>query len=184
MTGEIVDRSMSMRPRTNRYAERGLWFADTMTKEYLTKLYVEQHKSARDISELSGHKKETIARYLDRYGIHRRGTKEATILKIQTDASYRKKLTRRQKQRPHIHDEALKLELEEIKKQGFRCIPIGLLRYPKPDVIAIKDGKIFAIEVELSTIDYEKYNSIKDFDDIIWIDKRKGDRRLKRVNYE
>ena len=161
-----------------------LWFADTITKEYLTKLYIEQNKSAKEISKLSGHKKCTIARYLDRYGIHRRNTKEAIILKIQTDPIFREKITRRQQQRPHIHDEALKLELEEIKKQGFHCIPIGLLKYPKPDIIAIKDGKVFAIEVELSTIDYEKYNNVKDFDDIIWIDKRKGDRRLKRVKYE
>lgn len=59
-------------------------------------------------------------------------------------------------------------ETKELEKQGFRCIPIGKVI---PDIIAIKDNKIFAIEVEYQRPNYNKYTDDvrKYFDDIIWL---------------
>lgn len=66
-----------------------------------------------------------------------------------------------------IENEVLKLE-----KQGFKCIP---LTKTIPDIIAMKDSKIYAIEVEYGKPNYSKYdknNYKNNFDDIIWILKR------------
>lgn len=59
-------------------------------------------------------------------------------------------------------------EIPELEKQGFRCIPIGKVI---PDIIAIKDDKIFAVEVERGTPNYAKYTDVikNYYDDIIWI---------------
>lgn len=60
-------------------------------------------------------------------------------------------------------------EIPELEKQGFKCIPIGKV---VPDIIAIKDGKVYAIEVERGKPNYSKYdkdNYKKMFEDIIWI---------------
>ena len=59
-------------------------------------------------------------------------------------------------------------EIPELEKQGFRCIPIGKVI---PDIIAIKNGKVYAVEVEYGRHpNYSKYNDVKKyFDDIIWI---------------
>lgn len=60
-------------------------------------------------------------------------------------------------------------EIQELEKQGFRCIPITCVI---PDIIATRDGKIYAIEVEYRKPNYVKYNkdNYKDrFDDVIWL---------------
>jgi hypothetical protein len=59
-------------------------------------------------------------------------------------------------------------EIPELEKKGFKCIPIGKVI---PDIIGIKDGKIYAIEVERSKPNYDKYTDDirKYFEDIIWI---------------
>lgn len=147
-----------------------------LTKGKLEEWYLKKKISAKEISRRTGHKKETVAKYLDLHGIPRRTRREAMLAKMETDPKYAKLITRRQKNRWKIHDTALKEELAELRRQGFRCVPIGLLRYPKPDIIAIKGDnvQVFAIEVEMSKIDYGKYKGIEDFDDITWIDKRKA----------
>lgn len=68
------------------------------------------------------------------------------------------------------HSDAIKKEILEYKNQGFRCIEIG---NAYPDFIAIKDNKVYAIEVEFHSPKYEKYNNIKCYDDIIWIRYRR-----------
>ena len=71
-------------------------------------------------------------------------------------------------------DELITEEMNNLEKEGFRIIPIGRNHDPKPDVIAIKDGKVYAIEVESSKPDYDKYCENKlYYDDIIWILKKK-----------
>lgn len=63
-------------------------------------------------------------------------------------------------------------EIPELEKQGFRCVPIGKV---VPDIIAIKNNKLYAIEIEYSEPKYEKYdkNNYKNyFDDVIWIIKK------------
>ena len=66
------------------------------------------------------------------------------------------------------YDKILK-EIPELEKQGFKCIPIGRV---VPDIIAMKDGKIYAIEVEYGNPNYSKYdreNYKNNFHDVIWI---------------
>ena len=154
-------------------------FLEELTKRKLEEWYLEKKMSAKEISRRTGHKKEIIARYLDLHGIPRRTVREAILAKMETDPEYTKRITSRQRVRSKIHDNAVRDELSRLKQQGFRCIPIGLLQYPKPDIIVIKgdNAKVFAVEVELSNIDYGKYENIKDFDDIIWIDRRSYKRK-------
>jgi len=64
-------------------------------------------------------------------------------------------------------------EIPKLEKQGFRCIPIGKVI---PDIIAIKENEIYAIEIERNKPDYKKYDKDdyrKYFKDIIWIIKKK-----------
>lgn len=63
-------------------------------------------------------------------------------------------------------------EIPELEKQGFKCIPVG--HKVTPDLIGIKDGKVYAIEVEYTKTrkpNYAKYtDEIKNYyDDVIWI---------------
>ena len=64
-------------------------------------------------------------------------------------------------------------EIKEFEKQGFRCVPTG--GKVRPDFIAIKDNKVFAVEVEYGRPNYSKYtDAMKMYvDDVIWI-LRKG----------
>ncbi len=79
------------------------------------------------------------------------------------------------------HDAADNLiteEMDNLSKQGFSVIPIGRNRDPKPDIIAMKDGKVYAVEVESSKPDYEKYGeNTKYFDDIIWVLRKKFNKK-------
>lgn len=65
-------------------------------------------------------------------------------------------------------------ELPLLKEQGFEyLVPIGL---PIPDIIGIKNGKVYAIEVEYGwKPNYSKYTeeSKKYFDEVIWILRKK-----------
>jgi hypothetical protein len=66
-------------------------------------------------------------------------------------------------------------ECARLEEQGFRVIPIVKAI---PDIIAIKDGKVYAIECETyGNPAYKKYVGIDYFDDIIWI---VGRRQLKK----
>lgn len=65
-------------------------------------------------------------------------------------------------------------EIPELERQGYVCIPITKV---VPDIIAVKDGKIYAIEVEYGVPNYEKYNKEnykKYFADIIWLLRKNG----------
>jgi|SRR3989338_3760753 len=56
-----------------------------------------------------------------------------------------------------VVDKRIKDEIIELERQGFRCVPVG--GKVRPDIIAIKDGKIYAVEVEYKKRpDYAKYN--------------------------
>jgi len=70
-----------------------------------------------------------------------------------------------------VCNERILKEIPELEKQGFRCIPIG--GKVRPDIIAIKDNKVFAVEVEYKKPNYSKYtdDAKKYYDDIIWIIK-------------
>jgi len=72
-----------------------------------------------------------------------------------------------------INYERIEKEIPKLEKQGFRCIPIGKVI---PDIVAIKDNKLYAIEIEYGNnkIRYDKYDKIKyKYDDVIWILRKK-----------
>lgn len=58
---------------------------------------------------------------------------------------------------------------KDFERKGFRFIPLVKVI---PDAIAIKDNKIFAIELEHKIPRYEKYDGTQGFDDVIWIIKK------------
>lgn len=64
-------------------------------------------------------------------------------------------------------------ECAELERQGFRAIPVGWRIIP--DIIAIKDNKVFAVEVEYGKPNYSKYTpEIQAFyDDVIWLIRKK-----------
>lgn len=64
------------------------------------------------------------------------------------------------------HQKAILEEMENYRKHGFEVVNTDKIR---PDFIARKDGKFYAVEVEFGMPSTTKYNNIKVFDDIIWI---------------
>ena len=68
----------------------------------------------------------------------------------------------------NLHDQLVIQHCAEFEGQGFRCIPL-LKHSVLPDIIAIKDLKIYAIEVERGRLDPRKYENVFCYDDIIWI---------------
>ncbi len=78
-------------------------------------------------------------------------------------------------------------EKDAWERQGYRCFPIGLYGdgYPVPDLIAVKDGKIIAIEVERPQIrkaTKAKYVGKTAFDKVFFVVKNKwGDKRTEEL---
>lgn len=106
------------------------------------------------------------------YSSYRRGkvfTKGETLRKSLTLESRQKIVTTKIR-----HTNAIKQHIKELQEQGFKVFEPD--RKPRPDIIASKDGKIYAIEVEFGTPNYNKYNNTTFFDDIIWIYK-KGEKK-------
>ena len=76
------------------------------------------------------------------------------------------------------HDKAILEEIANFEEQGYRCIPTGLVKLPTPDFIAIKDNRVFAVEVEFGRLQLDRYAGITCYNDIIWV-KRKRTRTKK-----
>lgn len=63
------------------------------------------------------------------------------------------------------HEDMLINELDKLTKEGYKCISFSQVH---PDGIALKDGKIFAVELERGSPNYSKYNLVTGYDDIFW----------------
>jgi hypothetical protein len=72
-----------------------------------------------------------------------------------------------------IHQKTVLNEINRLHLQGYKTLN-GDLK-PHPDIIAVKDGKIYAIEIEFGRPNIAKYNDIDFFDDVLWIKKSKCD---------
>ncbi|RKX44051.1 MAG: hypothetical protein DRP27_07375 [Thermotogae bacterium] len=81
-----------------------------------------------------------------------------------------------EKLRKRYHDKMLLEELKKFERQGYRCIPLIKVI---PDAIVIKDGKVYAVELETDHPDFDKYHNLKvnPYDDVIWIMKSYKKRR-------
>lgn len=70
------------------------------------------------------------------------------------------------------HDNTVLEKSKELENEGYKCILIDKIR---PDIIALKDGKIISVEVEKCTNyrykkdKYKKFNASKYYDSILWI---------------
>ena len=114
------------------------------------------------------------------YGKEKADKMRLKLSKSLQGKTWSKETREKMKSRQRGIKEHWKLILEEsnkLSKQGYRCIPIT---QTIPDIIAIKNNKIYAIEVEVQRdrnyIDMTKYDvsGTKDlFDDIVWIIRRK-----------
>ena len=77
-----------------------------------------------------------------------------------------------QKNSRELHAKLVLEETKKLEQQGFRAIPLIKVY---PDIIAIKNGKVYAVEVEAPhsssrmTAKYDKYDDIKWYDDILRI---------------
>jgi len=113
-----------------------------------------------------------------------------SMLSLHRHCSYETKLRISLKARGRKHTEESKRKMSESKKnvtlslenhkrwvsdtqrklqqEGFRTI---LIAKPLPDIIALKDGKIYAVEVDdgFSFGDTLKYNVPHGYDDVIWV---------------
>jgi hypothetical protein len=97
---------------------------------------------------------------------------------VKKSLATREKMSKYARNRPvNFYDITWKRIMNEVynlEKQGFRCIPIGRVI---PDIVAIKDNKVYAIEVEYKRVpDYDKYDRKdlkKYYDEIMWIIKNK-----------
>lgn len=69
------------------------------------------------------------------------------------------------------HDRWIQEEIKNLTEDGYTVIPIGLREFPEPDIIAMKEGKVFAIEVEGEKPKPSRYYGYPSqfFNDIIWI---------------
>ncbi|MBT7557150.1 hypothetical protein HN615_09520 [Candidatus Woesearchaeota archaeon] len=98
-------------------------------------------------------------------------------------------VSRTLKKHKHFNEDILP-KSKELEDQGFRCIPIG--NGPVvPDIIAIKDNMVFAVEVEngLKEPNFTKYQdtgAMQYYDDIMWIvdEKQKTSQKQKIAEYK
>ena len=100
-------------------------------------------------------------------------TKRKLIL-VNTGKKLSDKTKEKLKNNIKIANERILKEIKEFESQGFRCVPTG--GKVRPDFIAIKDNKVFAVEVEYQRPpNYSKYTNEAKlfFDDIIWILRRR-----------
>jgi len=74
------------------------------------------------------------------------------------------------------HTKEIKRQVKNLTEQGFKCFVPG----PIPDIIANKNGKNYAVEVDLTSYpNTDKYNDIDFFDDVYWIKVASKRRRRK-----
>ena len=71
---------------------------------------------------------------------------------------------------------------EKLKQEGWRVVPIGIV---VPDIIAFKDGKVKAVEIENKLVPKkEKVEAYKDFsvlyDEVEWVTKQNNGHKWKR----
>lgn len=67
------------------------------------------------------------------------------------------------------HTQLILEQSNNLINQGYRCVIMD--HRPIPDIIAIKDGKVFAYEVENGNTHHprlNKYENIEDYDEICW----------------
>ena len=63
------------------------------------------------------------------------------------------------------HDNYILENMKHLEKSGYKCVPIGLRRFPKPDIIAVKNNELTAVEIDIYTNSKKKVEQYKKFFD-------------------
>jgi len=75
-----------------------------------------------------------------------------------------------------LHDKGIESLVEILEDAGYLCYPIGHQYFPNPDVIAIKNGNMYAFEVMHTNFEKTKYKNIKHcFDKVYWVKLQQGE---------
>jgi len=138
------------------------------SREELVRSYTMEQKSQYEIAELYEVSQNSVSRWLRFYDIKTRKPEETLKIKLKRLGLTARKVKNR-------HAKAVMEETRTLESQGFRCIPVEQqLGVPVPDIVAIKDGKVYAVEVtHEERPSYWKYNTFKEiYDDVIWIKRR------------
>jgi len=135
-------------------------YEEDRLKKLLHTLYWEKEWSIIEISEQLQVCPETVHRWFKVFNIPKRSHKEQQKLSV--------------KKRRERHKKAVLSALEKFEKEGFRCIPLSSdLGCPIPDFVALKGGKVYAVEVQMSRNDPKiKYKELKIYDEIIVLKER------------
>jgi len=72
----------------------------------------------------------------------------------------------RRENRRSQHDKALMDKVAELTSQGYRCLPIGLSTFPRPDIIGIKGETIEVFDILLKGSTKPKYTNTDVFDKV------------------
>lgn len=67
------------------------------------------------------------------------------------------------------HTQAILDTLKRYQEDGYVCAPVSN-EFPRPDIVAFKDGKVYALEVERTSegVNPSKYNDFPIYADIMW----------------
>lgn len=65
------------------------------------------------------------------------------------------------------HKTGIKMCQKDLESKGYRVLLTD--NKPRPDLIAFKDNKVYAYEIDCGGTNKKKYEGINFFDDIIWI---------------
>jgi hypothetical protein len=124
--------------------------------------------SAHKLALSEAASKNKFKNYESRYGVE----KSEEIKKKLSIANKGKRLTKETIQKIKLssgkHNKEILTFSKQLEKQGYRVVP---LTSTLPDIIAVKDNKIYAVEVDngsLRTYKYDTNNFSKYFDDVLW----------------
>lgn len=73
------------------------------------------------------------------------------------------------------HKELIFETAKDLEKQGFRSIIVDVRsEVPQPDLIAIKHGKVYAVEIEIGRTKprFKKYLNYNPYDDVWWLQRK------------
>ena len=142
-------------------------------EKYMKKGYklTEEHKRKIALGHLGQKRPPFSEEWRAKIGAASLGNKHAlgTVRSEEANRKSSEYMKGRKHQNHALTVERIYKECEELERQGFRAVPTGAKVVP--DIVAVRDNKIYAVEVEYGTPNYGKYTGDiqKYYDDVIWI---------------
>jgi transposase len=149
--GVLYNRLYDILKRYGIPTRRSLWLKSRPSKEELEHLYIEKNMSLRELGIMFKVSPDTVKQWMKAYGIRKK-----------YDWSYHQ-------DKKAIHEKYVDKVIKDLTAKGFRCVRLS--SGPIPDIIAVKNGKIYAVEVETGgqQHEFDKYVGVSWYDDIIWV---------------